>query len=124
MKQWYYGLADCHGVESFIDDVDSLVANMFLDEKDNKGRDAQQFAMCLRAQANAQRHAVVYRVLIEEDTAQAVQSLIKEGKYTDALTMIKEGADEVQVGTYGTTKKAAEKNWKMIPNPDLDPYHN
>jgi hypothetical protein len=28
------------------------------------------------------------------------------------------------LGTYGTTKAAAEKNWKMIPNADLDPYHN
>jgi hypothetical protein len=124
MKQWYYGLADCHGVESFVFDLDDMSAEMFTDEGEKKTKNSQQFAMCLRAQANQQRHAVVYRAELEDQYADQIEALIKEGKYTDALTMIKENAHEVQVGTYGTTKKAAEKNWKMIPNPDLDPYHN
>ena len=78
--------------------------------------------MCLRAQANQQRHAVVYRVLLDTEDSDVVESLIKDSKFTDALTLVKEKAKEVQLGTYGTTKRAAEKNWNMIPNPSLDPH--
>jgi hypothetical protein len=92
-------------------------------QEDDKVVRSQQFAMCLRAQANAQRHAVVYRAAIPQSKIADVEALIKDGKYTDALNAIKEHASEIMLGTYGTTKAAAEKNWKMIPNPDLDPHH-
>ena len=123
MNQWYYGIADCHGIESFVLDVDESVREIFFTNEENKQKTSQQFAMCLRAQANQQRHAVVYRALIPEGKDDEIEKTIKAGDYARGLQLVKEYATEVMVGTYGTTKKAAEKNWKMIPNPDLDPYH-
>jgi uncharacterized protein YfeS len=110
-------------VESFVHDIDDSSKDIFMTQEDDKVVRSQQFAMCLRAQANAQRHAVVYRAAIPQSKIADVEALIKDGKYTDALNAIKEHASEIMLGTYGTTKAAAEKNWKMIPNPDLDPHH-
>jgi hypothetical protein len=123
LTHWFYGLADCHGVESFVHDIDDSSKDIFMTQEDDKVVRSQQFAMCLRAQANAQRHAVVYRAAIPQSAIPGIEALIKDGKYTDALNSIKENASEIMLGTYGTTKAAAEKNWKMIPNPDLDPHH-
>lgn len=123
LTHWFYGLADCHGVESFVHDVDDMSKEIFMTVEDDKVTRSQQFAMCLRAQANAQRHAVVYRASILHSKVADIEALIKDGKYMDALNSIKENAAEIMLGTYGTTKAAAEKNWRMIPNPDLDPHH-
>ena len=123
MSQWYYGLADCHGIESFVHDLENEMMDLFLTGDDKKAKTNQQFAMCLRAQANAQRHAVVYRAKLPDAVATEIEDLLKKSKYVEALELLKDNAEEVMIGTYGTTKKAAEKNWKMIPNPDLDPYH-
>ncbi len=123
MSQWYYGLADCHGIESFVHDLENEMMDLFLPVDDKKAKTSQQFAMCLRAQANAQRHAVVYRAKLPDAVATEIEDLLKKSKYVEALELLKDNAEEVMIGTYGTTKKAAEKNWKMIPNPDLDPYH-
>ena len=123
LTHWFYGLGDCHGVESFVHDIDDASKEIFMTQEDDKVVRSQQFAMCLRAQANAQRHAVVYRAAIPQSAIPGIETLIKDGKYTDALNSIKENASEIMLGTYGTTKAAAEKNWKMIPNPDLDPHH-
>lgn len=122
MDIWFYGLADANGIESFVEDLDIMASDVFLSDEDKKSKNSQQFAMCLRAQANQQRHAVVYRVLLDTEDSDAVESLIKDSKFADALTLVKEKAKEVQLGTYGTTKRAAEKNWNMIPNPSLDPH--
>ena len=122
MDIWFYGLADANGIESFVEDLDIMASDVFLSDEDKKAKNSQQFAMCLRAQANQQRHAVVYRVLLDTEDSDVVESLIKDSKFTDALTLVKEKAKEVQLGTYGTTKRAAEKNWNMIPNPSLDPH--
>lgn len=123
MSQWYYGLADCHGIESFVHDLENEMMDLFMDSGDKKVKTSQQFAMCLRAQANQQRHAVVYRAKLSNDAAEHIEDLLKKSEYEGALEYLKDNAEEVMVGTYGTTKRAAEKNWKMIPNPDLDPYH-
>ena len=123
MNVWYYGLADCHGIESFVHDVDEAISNMFFEEGAAQKVRSEQFGMSMRAHANQQRHAVVYRVLIPMEIAAEVEKDIADGKYMEALIKLKAGATETQLGTYATTKSAAEKNWKMIPNPDLDPYH-
>jgi hypothetical protein len=123
MESWYYGLADCHGVESFVTEVDPIIHSMFFEEGAEQKVRTEQFALSMRAHANAHRHAVVYRVLIPMEVSEAVEKDIEAGKYLEALKKIKAGAIETQLGTYATTKAAAEKNWKMIPNPDLDPYH-
>lgn len=124
MKSRYFGLADCHGLESFALDPNESVKSFFFDEGDTKENQSTKIMMSLRANANAQRHAVVYRVLLDDADANEVENLISQSKYAEALLKIKESGEELELGTYGTTLSAAEKNWKMIPNPDLDPYHS
>jgi hypothetical protein len=123
LTHWFYGLADCHGIESFVHDIDDTSAALFFNDDDKKEKNSKQFAMCLRAQANQQRHAVVYRAAIPQSQIDVIESLIKAGDYTSALNEVKSCSKEIMLGTYGTTKSAAEKNWKMIPNADLDPYY-
>ena len=123
MKLWFYGLADCHGVESFVHEVSPIARELFFAPEESEDVIAGQYAMCLRAHANPQRHAVAYRVKMEESKSIEVQEMLKKTQYVEALRFIKENMEELQLGTQYTTKKAAEKNWNMIPNPDLDPYH-
>ena len=96
--------------------------NLFMNDDDKKVKNSQQFVMCLRAQANAQRHAVVYRVELDDDVVPEIEDLVNSGKFEEALRKIKEYCKQVMIGIYGTTKSAAAKNWAMIPNKDLDPY--
>jgi hypothetical protein len=123
MNHWYYGLADCHGLESFIHDVHSGTMDLFFTKQESKSKDSDQYALCLRARENQQRHAVVYRILLPDAIVTEIEQDMKESNYQDALMKMKENAIEIQLGTFMTTKAAAEKNWRMIPNPDLDPYH-
>ena len=129
----FFGIADAHGLESFIEDYDDMVKDLFLsdagDEGNTKKINSMQFGMAMRVMANQQRHAVVYRVQIPDKEAEEIQKMMDNGEYLEALETIKELQDmgklgKVELGTYGTSLRAAEKNWKMIPNPDLDPYHN
>jgi hypothetical protein len=124
MEIWYYGIADCHGLESFIPDVHEDMMDLFFTATESKTKNSDQYAMCIRARENQQRHAVVYRVLLPEELGTEIEQDMKDGNYIEALEKVKEGATQVQMGTFMTTKGAAEKNWRMIPNPDLDPYHN
>lgn len=123
MENWYYGLADCHGVESFVMVASDNISSLFFDESENKEVKSNQFAMSMRAHANQQRHAVVYMVRLENEMSEYIEKLIKSGEYMEALIQIKANALETKLGTYATTLPAARKNWGMIPNPDLDPYH-
>lgn len=123
MNLWYYGLADCHGLESFIHDVHDDMMDLFFTKTESKSKNSDQYAMCLRARENQQRHAVVYRVCLPESITSEIEQCMKDGEYSQALSLVKENATETQMGTFMTTKAAAEKNWRMIPNPDLDPYH-
>jgi hypothetical protein len=104
----YFGIADAHGIESFIkgDPTDSEHAHSAM-------------ILNLRAGANRQRHAVVYVVDIPEDVAEEIDDLIINGKYIDALNHLKGSVKELQL----TSLPGAEKSWRLIPNPDLDPYH-
>jgi hypothetical protein len=123
MENWYYGLADCHGVESFVLTADDLIYDIFVDAASKSESKSNQFAMCMRAQANQQRHAVVYMVRLKNEDAEEIEETIKAGDYMKALMQIKANALETRLGTYATNLSAAKKNWDMIPNPDLDPYH-
>jgi len=104
----YFGIADAHGIESFIKGDPSS------EENANKA-----MMLHLRAGANRQRHSVVYVVDIPEDVAEEVDDLIIGGKYIDALVHLKGSVKELQL----TSLPGAEKSWGLIPNPDLDPYH-
>jgi len=100
----FFGIADAHGIESFIPE----------EAADNSRR----FILNLRANANRQRHAVSYQAVLDEEGAKEVEEKIKVGDFMAALIMLKLKAKEVRVES-----AQHEKSWKMIPNPDLDPYH-
>lgn len=104
----YFGIADAHGIESFIKG----------DPSEDKN---SQTAMILhlRAGANRQRHAIVYVVDIPEEVAEEIDDLIINGKYIDALSHLKGSVKDLQLSKL----PGAEKSWGMIPNPDLDPYN-
>jgi hypothetical protein len=109
----FYGIADAHGIESF-----RPVEFNF--ETDGLQIDPRELSiMILRANANRQRHAVVYQVELAVDDAKIVDDLIDAGEYQEALIEIKNRAKSVALAKNIT---GAEKSWKMIPNPDLDPF--
>jgi hypothetical protein len=105
---WWVGLADCNGIESFIK------------EPDRKGWSNQVGMLQMRARANSQRHAVVYRVKLNPEDADQIESMLTDGEYIEALSLLKEVALETQIAR--GTGINAEKAWSMIPNPDLDPF--
>jgi len=96
----YMGICDCHGMESFIPE-----------------EEADVFILKMRAIANRHRHALVYRVDVPEDTAKAIEMLLKHGKYKEALLLLKT-LPEVGV----MKEQGMEKSWRLIPNDDLDPF--
>ena len=104
----YFGIADAHGIESFIKGDPSEA------EHTN-----QAMMLHMRAGANRQRHAVVYVVDLPEETAEEVDDLIIAGNYIGALEHLKSSVDNLQL----TRLPGAEKSWELIPNPDLDPYN-
>ena len=131
---WWVGIADCHGIEAFIEEPDMSEADdyeklsdagfddfMELAKGIRKGWSQQVSMMKLRVHANAQRFAVVYRVKIRKSDAEDINSLIDEGDYIEALNYLKAVAIEVQVAR--GTGVNSEKAWNKIPNPELDPFH-
>ena len=82
----YFGIADAHGIESFIKGDPS-------EDKNSQ----QAMILHLRAGANRQRHAVVYVVDIPEEVAEEVDDLIINGRYIDALNHLKGSVKELQL---------------------------
>lgn len=133
---WYFGIADCHGIESFnkenidheyLNQLDRIHDLGLADETAPtrksvmKEYNGQLNMMMMRCRFNEQRHPVVYRVLLTDDVADYIQSMMDRRDYSGALLAIKDYATEIQLarGQGGNL----ERRWNMIPNPDLDPYH-
>ena len=131
---WYYGIADCHGLESFIKEpnrevwteVDFLnsigvsdISSANLDDK--KAFNGQLNMMQMRCSANMQRHPVIYRALMETDDADMVQDQLDSGDYIMGLKIVKANSKEIQLAR--GTGRNLEKEWSKIPNPELDPMH-
>lgn len=113
----FIGIADCHGLESFMPARELNMETMLFDEKKNE----MLGFMVLRANANAHRRALVFRAEIDKDSAIEVMEMMDEGEYLEALNLLKQYATKVEVaGGQGMNK---QKAWESIPNPDLDPYH-
>ena len=113
----HIGIADCHGLESFIPAKKFNAEDMTLEDIDN----GVLQMMLLRAQFNPQRHAILYRVELSREDASIIYGLIEDGNYIRALEHMKETAIEIELAD--STGRNKEKIWRMIPNPDLDPYH-
>lgn len=112
----FIGIADCHGLESFIP------ARKFNLETQSFDQNNQDIAfMVLRANANGQRRAIVFRVEVDKDEGIEIMSVFDDGDYLEALNLLKQYATKVELaGGQGMNK---QKTWEIIPNPDLDPYH-
>ena len=98
----YVGVADCHGVESFLrkDTLSSF----------------EQACQMLRANANPHRHAIYYEVSIEGEHIGVVEAYLKAKQYGNALECLKRVATE-----FSTLPEHAD-HIPLIPNPALDPY--
>ena len=101
------GIADAHGIESFIKVT-----------KDNQ-RDA--FGLLLRAQANRHRHALFFVLNITESATKPIKKLLKQQQFIEALKLLK-GASIVGRNIDFPKQYNAKKSWRLIPNPELDPY--
>lgn len=128
---WYYGIADCNGLESFrkepnrqvwnaADDLHNLGLsdNGSIELADRKSFENELNMMAMRCTFNQQRHAVVYRVELTDDAAEIVEDYLDSGDYIMALNSLKDYAVSVQLarGVGGN----AERKWNKIPNPELD----
>jgi len=98
------GIADAHGLESFLP---------------VEGNEETMFMLSIRASANRHRHAVVYKVKVDKEAEKAVNEQIKKNDFIKALKVLKENAVDVELMR---GQGNVEKSWGMIPNPKLDPW--
>jgi hypothetical protein len=109
----YIGIADAHGLESFIP------AKKFDIETESLTLDNKAIAfMKLRSDANRHRHAVVYMADVSPSDAETIVEMQDRGEALEALEFLKEVAKSVSL----IKSPGAEKSWNLIPNPDLDPF--
>jgi hypothetical protein len=135
-SSWYYGLADCHGIESFIKEPDEAkdwtdfeelftVGVLSIDPTELPGKRAYntQIGMIIRrAKANIQRFPVVYRAKLKGSDAMVIDRMLNKGLYEEALVYLKEKSEHTQLAKR-LGGMNAERNWEKIPNPELDPMY-
>ena len=103
----YMGIADAHGIESFIS------------EREYK---KDPFPFNLRAMANRQRHAVMYVAELQEHSVKLIKDKLNEKDYVGALNTLKK--EHVTIGFPMRNKDEYMKSWELIPNPKLDPWRS
>jgi hypothetical protein len=96
----FIGIADCHGIESF------------LPYEEHK---KDLFYLKLRAMSNRQRHAVAYLVVLQPKHAGQILGRLRKGEHAHALNILKRATKVFFPDNYG-------KSWELIPNSDLDPW--
>jgi len=113
----YFGLADSLGIESFLSLQEfnhKLMMKRLQGEKDAKNEANEIIHMItLRANANAQRYAVVFQVDLDEEDAKTIDEEIKEGNNKEALRYLKSVGKEIKLARIGGGNK--EKMWNLIP---------
>lgn len=133
--KWYYGLADCHGTESIIEEPEvsndwELHDELFslgvippdtTDSPERRRYNAQVNMLVKRALANMQRWPVIYRAKLRVADAMQVERLNNKGKTAEALNLLKDTLQELQLARIGGMD--AKKHWDKIPNPELDPMY-
>lgn len=102
------GIADAYGIESCLD-RDKVDSQLLHDLK-------------CRAFLNRHRHAIVYEAQLNKKTDDLVQAQIKKEHYIEALNILKKDATTVKA-VKGFMKLWFKKSWKLIPNPELDPWY-
>ena len=118
----FVGIADCHGIESFmpIDSKDCNVANLEI-----------------RAASNPQRHAVVYKVTLNQAQVEEVMDELETARYSEVgngtyhykqIVRKFKAWDNDKAMTKGlgfpplNLMVSNKKMWKNIPNSKLDPW--
>ena len=99
----YCGIADCHGVESFMAYPSQNIG-----------------VLEIRAMSNRHRHAVVYRVRLHDEDAERIRGHLTDEKYSAALTRLKEAAVNGECLLSGGGDVSG--SWAQIPNSKLDPW--
>jgi hypothetical protein len=112
----YCGIADAHGLESFISLPEKVLEAELVGQNGTKSANELVNMLYLRAQANRQRHAVVFRVEVDDADAQAIKWLMEGERHAEALKKLKKCAKQVELGKFPGMKKS----WRLIPNEDLD----
>ena len=116
----YVGIADCHGVESFFPMEKANVSNLYL-----------------RAMANDQRHAVLYKITLNKAQEDEIIDELETAKHSEVgnglyhykqiVRKFKTWSDN-DIITKGLGYPSAnlmvsnKKMWKNIPNSKLDPW--
>ena len=99
----FVGIADCHGLESFLP---------------MEGNENQLGFLVMRASANRHRHALVYQVELNQYKQALLEATLEAGDYIQACKMLHDPSFIDNVGV----EKDMMNSWEMIPNPRLDPY--
>jgi len=99
----YMGIADAHGIESFIPVI---------------GNEEIVSGILIRARLNRQRHAVFYVIDISEIDAKKVSEQINKENYIKALLILKKSKGKLDFPKQINPRKS----WHLIPNNNLDPY--
>ena len=95
-KTWYTGIADSEGIESFLP-LDSI--------------DSEQVALwSIRAHANPHRFAVVYKVELDDETADNVTTHLENRNYINALKAMSNGINNNNLEAEASNKK----HWNLI----------
>ena len=102
----YCGVADCHGVESFM-----------CYPPDERMR----LCLGIRAAANRHRHAVYYIVRLNDVDAERIRGFITDEKHEKALQWLKEYTVNGECQLSDDDEDVA-KSWKLIPDSSLDPW--
>ena len=98
----YFGIADCHGIESF--------------RQLSVGNAREISLLQFRAHANDQRHAVVYIAALNSQMITQIEASIRKRNYTQALLLLK-CCEQIYF-----IEKRYSRLWDNIPNPKLDPW--
>ena len=103
----YCGIADAHGLESFME---------------CEGVGHAPFVITMRAQTNRQRHALVYWVELTyykaEEMNEAIKQAQEDNNWHTPLLLLK-NPDFAESVAF---EKSMKNSWEMIPNDKLDPY--
>tara|TARA_R110001632_G_scaffold88661_3_gene191679 strand:- start:2702 stop:3034 length:333 start_codon:yes stop_codon:yes gene_type:complete len=103
----YCGIADAHGLESFME---------------CKGMGHAPFTLTMRASLNRQRHAMVYWVELPDDKAEQMNEAIKQAQedsnWHTPLLLLK-NPDFCDTVSFEDSMKTS---WEMLPDDKLDPY--
>jgi len=116
-KTEYYGIADCHGIESFHSQQDPGVIGDWLFHEDTP---VTKELLQIRVETNRHRHAVCYTVMLCDKQANYIKDLLADQKCVDALNVLKTYTVPNCLHVDGGSEEL--RSWELIPNPALDPW--